>query len=303
MVSNGEDEETLQPMWRQFKHGRLEKKHIQEVFQNHADLFTEDIAVIFAGIDAQTTTCNELLQAMKTAFSDDVWKALTLVIRDKETKLIDHNKTVAILEGGQVKHFTVEQLEGKFIETNKDLLTSQISVPSELVHNDQIEPELNIDLLIQGLKEDYEGRIPEILEKLQKEYPKKKKEELEREANKQALEEIKVSKEATWACQRIALCAEDTVAKSILRAAKKGNTPVIIFRGVKTWEEISQYLTDLGIVSSKLKLITKREAGSTMECEHDVGVIALAYIGVVVSFIQVILLMSFVFFDELTNFR
>ena len=93
LVSNGADEETVQPMWSQFMPGRLDRKHIQEVFQKHADLFTEDITIIFAAIDAQTTSCNDLLQAMKSAFSDNVWKTLTLAIRDKETTVIDQNKT------------------------------------------------------------------------------------------------------------------------------------------------------------------------------------------------------------------
>ena len=294
LVNNGDDEETVQPMWCQFMPGRLEKKHIQEVFQKHAQLFTEDIITIYADIDAQTTSCNDLFQSMKTAFSDEVWKILTLVIRDKETTVIDHNKTVEILEGGQSRYFTVKDLEDKFMEDYPDLFTSQISVPSELIHNDFIEPEINIEKVIEQLKDHYDQRIAEVLEKLQTDYPKKKKEELEREAKKQALEETKHLKEATWACQRIALCAEDTVAKSIRRAAEKAGTPVIIFQGVKTLEEISQYLCDLGIVSSKLKCITKRKKDSTLECEHDVGVIALAHSGVVTSFVQVISLTSFV---------
>ena len=231
---------------------------------------------------------------MKTEFSEKVWKTLTLVIGDKETKRIDHNKTVAIIEGGQLRHFTVEDLEDKFLEENQDIFISQISVPSELIHIDQIEPHINSETVIQQLKEVYEKRVPEILELLQKEYPKKKKEDIERKAKKQALEETKSLKEATWVCQRIALCAEDTVAKSITRAATKGGIPVIVIRGVKIHEEISKYLSDLGIVSSKLKCITKRDKEGTLECEHDVGVIALAQTGVVTSFVQVISLVSFV---------
>ena len=114
LVNNGEDEETEQPMWRQFMPGRLEKKHIQEVFQKHAQLFTEDDRTKFAAINAQTTSCSDLLQSMKTAFSDKVWKTLTLAIRDKETMVIDHNKTVAILEGGQLITWTCLLLDRCF---------------------------------------------------------------------------------------------------------------------------------------------------------------------------------------------
>ena len=30
LVNNGDDDETLEPMWRQFKHGRIEMKHFKE---------------------------------------------------------------------------------------------------------------------------------------------------------------------------------------------------------------------------------------------------------------------------------
>ena len=83
------------------------------------------------------------------------------------TPLIDQNKTVAILEGGQLRHFTVEELEDKFMEANMDLFISQTSVPSELIHIDQIEPEISREIIIQQLKDDYDQRIQEIFENLQ----------------------------------------------------------------------------------------------------------------------------------------
>ena len=56
LVSNGEVKETLQLMWRQFMLGRLENKHIQEVFEKHDKLFTEGVATIFAAIDSKTAS-------------------------------------------------------------------------------------------------------------------------------------------------------------------------------------------------------------------------------------------------------
>ena len=210
---------------------------------------------------------------------------LFLLLRDRESQDIKKDKTITIVEGGQVRSMNIEALEEKFMEDYPQLLTCQASVPDQLIHEDQIR--VCTDKLIPEMQDLYEKNLEAIFASLKKDYPKKKEQELLKQAENQAKAEMLKSRDAQLVASRLSLEAEDSIQKATKNAAKFHSMPITIFRGVNTFHDICKYLEDFGIRSSKLKNFSKPSPNSTQECEHDIAVVALTKKGPVVTFIQV----------------
>jgi len=74
-----------------------------------------------------------LVAMRKCAHLDDsFWLLLFAAIRDREVDVISEEKKIPILEGGQVKHMSMADIEQKFILENPDLLTAPRCIPDQL---------------------------------------------------------------------------------------------------------------------------------------------------------------------------
>ena len=120
------------------------------------------------------------------------------------------------------------------------------------------------------------------------ENPKWKTDQLDKQAAAQAKKETKESKEAQMLQHSVAMKAEEEVQWSIQRAMAKFNIPVHIFRGVNTYDEVGRLLESFDIPMSRLKCFKPGETKKhSLECEHDIGAMALLPTGPLVSFVQV----------------
>ena len=183
---------------------------------------------------------------------------------------------------------TMTDIEQKFFSENPDLLTAQRSVPDQMVHDDLIDAHFNTESVREFLKRTYENRFTEAKMTLAADDPKLAKDEVEKQAAAQAKMETKESREANLLQYRVAMKAEDEVQKSILKAMKEFNIPAYIFRGVNTYDDIGKFLEGFDMKMSMLKAFKSGDSKSTLECEHDIGIVALPPCGPLVSFVQVI---------------
>ena len=286
-LNNNQLDRDVLPMWKQFKGGNLEVRDITEVFMHHN--FTDKVKVKFKEMEARNIKSRDLLEEMKREpiFGEEEWKSLVIRLRDRESKTLNTDGSVLIVEGGHSKFFTIKNLEDKFANENPDYQHTQTSIPENLVHDDNFEAHLNRQTIIKVIQKQYENDCQGIKEELQNESPKRKHEEVCKQAEKEALKRIRKSKDFQYLQQRDSLYAEYIVQKSVLEAAKEQNIPVVIFRGVNTYEDIGQFLKSLGILTSKLKSFQPTEKASSYECEHDIAIFALTSCGPVASFVQV----------------
>ena len=283
-------------MWSQFKEEHLSIGDIEGAIQSIKDCFLENVEDNFDILRTMDNMCSEgcssgdsLLTMMKNSphLGDVFWRLLFAVIRDRKSNLIDRDKTVPILEGGQTKLMTMKDIEEKFSKENSHILKTCISVPDQMIHEDLIDAHLDVKCLEHSLQKSYELRLSEAKDALAAENPKWKTAQVEQMAAVQAKRETKESKEAEQLKYRVAMKAEEEVQRSIQKALAKFNIPAHVFRGVNTFDDIGQLLESFGIKFSKLKSFKHGESNSSLECEHDINVVALLPSGPLVSFVQV----------------
>jgi len=108
-----------------------------------------------------------LVAMRKCAHLDDsFWLLLFAAIRDREVDAISEEKKIPILEGGQVKHMSMADIEQKFILENPDLLTAQRCIPAKekyLLYDENGEPldlRTKVDEYVQDCS-DCSERVPE----------------------------------------------------------------------------------------------------------------------------------------------
>ena len=214
---------------------------------------------------------------------DNFWRLLFTAIRDSQVEEISKERKMRILEGGQTKDMSMEDIERKFISENPDLLSVQKCVPDQMIHEDLIDAQFNTDHVRECLRRSYEKKLAS--ESLVRDNPNRTTEGIK----KQAKQEIKDSKEAKLLQKRVAMIAEEKVQKSILSAMKKFNIPVYVFRGVNTYSSIGKFLESFGMKMSTLKAFKAKDSNSkcTLECEHDIATLALLPSGPLASFVQV----------------
>ena len=63
---------------------------------------------------------------------------------------------------------------------------------------------------------------------------------------------------------------------------------MFVFRGVNTYDDVGRFRDGFGFKMSKLKAFKSGDSESTLECEHDIGIVdALSPSRPLVSFVQV----------------
>ena len=122
---------------------------------------------------------------------------------------------------------------------------------------------------------------------LKKDNPKKDESIIKKQAQNQALDEIKKSHDAQQLDRRQALYAEHKVQEAIMRAAETYNIPVTVLSGVKSYEDIGQFLEQLGITFSPLKSLKNAKRESSQEVESDCMMLALTATGPVTALVEV----------------
>ena len=277
-------------MWIQFKADTLLPEDVKKVF-DEKQLFKEEIVTKFNELYDQAVDCRKLLERMKAEpqFDNEDWRVIVMTVRDRESKQLDKNLTIPIVEDGQIRYVTNGDIKDMFLQEDPecDVLTCQRNLPEELVHKDQFDAHVNRDMMILVIKETYEANLNGIRERIRMDNPKMKEDELEKQSFRRALVEMRDSKEVQYLQQRESRCAEDHVQKKITSAAKNHNFPIHIFTGVNTYQDVGQFLEGLGIQLSKLKSFKNPDRNSTKECETDVSFIAQTPDGPVASFLQV----------------
>ena len=236
----------------------------------------------------ETSAEASILAAMRRCgqLDDDFWRLLFTAIRDREVDVISAEKRISILEGGQVKHMCMTDIEQKFKLENRDLLTGQRCIPDQLIHDDLIDAHFNTKSVRESLKRSYEKKLTEAKTTLAKDNPKLTTEEVEKKVATQAKMETKELREAKLLQHRVANMAEDEVQRSILAAMKEFGIPGYVFRGVNTYKNIGKFLQGFDMKMSMLKAFKSGDK-SSLECEHDIGIDALPPPGPLVSFVQV----------------
>ena len=303
LFNNKESDENLPNMWAQFKKGRLHKSDIRKAIEDITDLNKEVKKKIFDGNELENKVIESLWNlslretAEETCFvssmrecsilDDNFWRLLFTHIRDKEVEGISEEKTIPILEGGLTRQMSMEDIECKFISENSEILTTQRCVPDQVIHEDLIDAQFNTGSIRESLRRTYNQKYQESKKLLVQNNPKMLEQEAEKQAAAQAKQETKESREAKQLQHRVAMVAEETVQKSILRAMKEFGIPGCVFRGVNTFDDIGKFLENFGIKISKLKSFKCSDSKATLECEHDIVIVALLPTGPWVSFVQV----------------
>ena len=289
LLNNKEPDNDLPNMWTLFKAENFTEEDLKAAIESISHLLQENVRDKLNRLCRAHKTKKELLYSMKedSLFKDDFWRLLFGAVRDRGCGSIDGNLKISILEGGQMKQMTMGELEEKFFSENRDNLKSQTSVPDQMIHEELIDAFMSTDSVKDSLKKSYEEKLAEARETLTAENPKWKKEAVEKKAAVQAKKEVKGSSEAKALQHREAMIAEHEVQKSIKRAMKELGIPVFIFRGVNTYDNVGRFLGCFGFKMSRLKSFKSGDEKNTLECEHDIGLVALLPCGPLVSFSQV----------------
>ena len=326
LFNNLEPDERLANMWTRFKANNLHKSDLREAIQSFSDHLHEDVKYIFFenirdeseiedGLSAsckeaspqcyqippdvmgklcdlsisETVNCASIVDSLKKCsdLDDDFWRLLFTYIRDQEVRGISDENMITILEGGQTKQMSMKDIESKFLSENPLILKTQQCIPDQMIHEDLIDAHLNTETVRESLRRSYERELQEAKTRLIKDNPKMTEQEAEKQAPGQAKQETKESREAKQLQHRVAMKAEELVQSSILRAMKEFGIPVYVFRGVNTYADIGKFLEKFGIKMSKLKAFETGNSKATLECEHDIAVVALLPVKPLVSFLQV----------------
>ena len=160
VVNNEESDDDLPSMWTQFKRKQLNTSDIEAAIRSIKDQLEENVKVKLESLlGEEGITGARILDSMKGCFllGDDFWRLLFTAIRDRESHPIGNDMTVPILEGGQTKHMTIEEIEEKFFSENPNILKSFTSVPDQMIHEDLIDAHLNTTSLEKSLRETYEN--------------------------------------------------------------------------------------------------------------------------------------------------
>ena len=276
----------LPRMWAQFKKEHLNRSDIEKAIlsvQDHVrESEREKLAKICSDESANFLDSAEL--------EDNTWRLLFTSIRDREPCPISRDTKVPIVQDGQTRLMSIQEIEEKFCSENPDILKSQTSVPDQIIHDDLIDPQFNITSVRNLLKQLRENKRSCLQTTMVKENPKWKTTEVEKQAAAQAKRETKNSKEAQFLKRRVAMMAKHKVQRSIERVMKEYDIPALVLRGVSTYSDIAK---ELGIKVSRLRAFNcncrknKLTCTCTLECEHDIVTIALLPAGPLLCFNQV----------------
>ena len=204
LFNNKVADEELPNIWAKFKKENLHKSDIRTAIESFKDHLHKDVrkrlnessegsadevsllASSLKDLSVQYQIPNEVMDKLcdlrieetgaeasilsvlreSSLLDNDFWRLLFTDIRDREVEVISEEKRIPILEGGQVKHMSMADIEQKFILENPDLLTAQRCIPAKekyLLYDENGEPldlRTKVDEYVQDCS-DCSERVPE----------------------------------------------------------------------------------------------------------------------------------------------
>ena len=136
LLNNNQPDDKLPHMWAQFKGTNLQKCELDAAIENIKNTLKEPVKErLHRILSDEKVTAAKLLNSMKadSDLEDDFWYQLFSWIRDTESHPIHEDKKVPILEGGQIKYMSMDEIEERFISENPRILTSVTSVPDQII--------------------------------------------------------------------------------------------------------------------------------------------------------------------------
>ena len=114
--NNKQPDDDLPTMWTPFKAGNLQDSDLETAIESINHLLTDNVRKKLKSMcSANKTDKSNLLYSMEkdSLLKDDFWHLLFRAFRDKGCSPIDDNMKICILEGGQMKQMTMQELEDK----------------------------------------------------------------------------------------------------------------------------------------------------------------------------------------------
>ena len=139
----------LPNIWSRFKQDNLRDSDLELAIRRISYLLKESEKEKLNSIRSAYTTSTDCERSLldflndDPLLKDDFWYLLFKAVRDIGCSPLDKDRQICVLEGGQTKLMSMEEVEQKFITENKDDTKSQASVPDQLIHEDLIDAYLS----------------------------------------------------------------------------------------------------------------------------------------------------------------
>ena len=223
-------EKAKSPIWSEFRKENLTVSRLRETLNSISDDISckNDILSKFENIDSTLG----LFEAFHEE-DEKFWKNLFLILRDHGCKKIDikRNQVISVQCAGETREVTFEELGSSILNDYGDILNSQTAIPETVLFEEDKK------MLMENLKREFESKT----------YGKSEKE------IKSILSQVKQSSHAQLIKSHQSLEAEILVQNEMIKLGKEENVTMVVFRGIKTFEYIGQFLTGFGLEFSKIR--------------------------------------------------
>ena len=223
-------EKSKSPIWSEFRKENLTVIRLRETLNSISDDISckNDILSKFENIDSTLG----LFEAFHEE-DEKFWKNLFLILRDHGCKKIDikRNQVISVQCAGETREVTFEELGSSILNDYGDILNSQTAIPETVLFEE------DKNMLIENLKRDFESMTNGTSE----------------EDTKSILSQVKQSSDAKCLKDIQSLEAEFFVQNKLIELGKEEKVTIVVYRGIKTFGYIGQFLTQFGLEFSKLR--------------------------------------------------
>ena len=218
------------PIWSEFQKENLTVSRLLETLSSIPNEISckKVILSMFENIDSRLDlfdSCQE---------KDEMfWETLFLILRDRGCKKIDtkRNQVISVQCAGETRDVTFEELGSNILSDYGDILNTQTAVPETVLFEEDKK------MLMESLKREFDSKT----------YGKSEKE------TKSILSQVKQSFDAQCIKSHQSLESEFFVQNKLIELGKEENVTMVVFRGIKTFEYIGQFLTGFGLEFSKIR--------------------------------------------------
>ena len=225
-------EKSKSPIWSEFHKENLTVSRLKETLSSIQEKISckNDIVSMLENIDSKS----DLFDACQEK-DETFWENLFLILRDRGCKKIDanikHKTLISIQCAGETRDMTFEELGSNILDDYGDTLNTQTAVPETVLFEEDKK------MLMENLKREFDSKTSF-----------KSKEE-----TKLILSQVKQSSDAKCVKDLQSLEAEVLVQNKLIELGKEENVTMVVFRGIKTFECIGQFLTGFGLEFSKIR--------------------------------------------------
>ena len=223
-------EKSKSPIWSEFHKENLTVSRLKETLSSIQEKISckNDILSMLENIDSKL----DLFDACKEK-DETFWENLFLILRDRGCKKIDtkRNQVISVQCAGETRDLPLEELGSNILDDYGDILNTQTAVPETVLFEEDKK------MLMENLKREFESKTY-------------KKSEIE---IKSILSQVKQSSDAQLIKSHQSLEAEFFVQNKLIELGKEENVTMVVFRGIKTFEYIGQFLTGFGLEFAKIR--------------------------------------------------